>query len=743
MKRTLSEPKSRSEIISLFRRGRFATPVATDTAPSETSTTDNKADVDVDAAVTKLRDDLNAAIKAQAADPDATTDDNDTKVSDVLTQINTLLTKLEGDQKKDDDEETSPPSKAPIPPTEQSDVTSKNSKLALQPEATETPNVNPMDTEGNVDPDAVCATDGCGHLGSVHEDTDTGANSGACTTPDCECQGLTFASNTGDGTSTGGGPDNAGGDGVGDMASRGEAFADAVSDTATGDDSAPVADVGDPIGGDDELNAAPEMAGGMNMGPAFTIPVAIIEGQPTGDGRAIALDALSWGAPPYALMGMSTSTHDPMGFDPNDPAVLCGRIDSFERVPGEGSTQVIVGKGYFLANDDGMYFADLLEQMGRLPVSGDVTVDESEVVVGEVDDYGWPMDMSETLTKGTLAAVTILPFGPAFEGAYIILGDGGEVQTVPVTTSENTIPENLATLLAAGQLVHWLAESDCVPCDQGLDVMVAAGGPTRPPKSWFDDPKFSIDDGRLMPFIAQGENGQMISGYACPPTVTEEGEVFGHLAPWGVCHVGQKGKCVTAPHSAVDYAHFKRGQHVITAEGDTIRVGVLTANTGHADLRLSANASMAHYDNTAFQAADVVMYEDEYGIAYHGALRPDATEAQVRMLRASALSGDWREIGGNLELVAALAVNQPGFPMAITAGGSVRSLVATGAWQMFILGHKPDVDELDQIDRDGALLATLARRPIERLIRRDANDRLASLRADAKRDARERIRSLI
>jgi hypothetical protein len=231
----------------------------------------------------------------------------------------------------------------------------------------------------------------------------------------------------------------------------------------------------------------------------------------------------------------------------------------------------------------------------------------------------------------------------------------------------------------------------------------------------------------------------MITGFACPPTVTEEGEVYGHLAPWGVCHTGQRGKCVTAPHSAADYAHFKRGQHVITAEGETVRVGILTANTGHADLRLGANATMDHYDNTAFQAADVVMFEDEYGIAYHGALRPDATEAQIRMLRASALSGDWREIGGNLELVAALAVNQPGFPMAVTAGGAVRSLVASGSWAMFKLAH-PEIAEISAEDNE--ILMRLAHKPMIRLIKKDANERLSSTRVDVLRNARQRIKSL-
>jgi hypothetical protein len=42
----------------------------------------------------------------------------------------------------------------------------------------------------------------------------------------------------------------------------------------------------------------------------------------------------------------------------------------------------------------------------------------------------------------------------------------------------------------------------------------------------------------------------------------------------------------------------------------------------------------------------------------------DLTAAQMRELRAAPLSGDWRTISGeNLDLIAALAVNTPGFPI--------------------------------------------------------------------------------
>jgi hypothetical protein len=69
-----------------------------------------------------------------------------------------------------------------------------------------------------------------------------------------------------------------------------------------------------------------------------------------------------------------------------------------------------------------------------------------------------------------------------------------------------------------------------------------------------------------------------------------------------------------------------------------------------------------------------------------GTPAPDADEAAVRAMRAAPLSGDWRRIGGNLEMVAALHVNTAGFPiprvqLAASAAGDeqVLSLVAAGA----------------------------------------------------------------
>jgi hypothetical protein len=117
-----------------------------------------------------------------------------------------------------------------------------------------------------------------------------------------------------------------------------------------------------------------------------------------------------------------------------------------------------------------------------------------------------------------------------------------------------------------------------------------------------------------------------------------------------------------APRSNTGYAHFLTG-NVMTTEG-RVAVGRITMGTGHAGDRSSANSAIAHYDNTGAVVADIVTGEDQFGIWFSGKFRDNATDEQRYELEASGrLSGDWRLINGNYELVAALAVNVPGFPI--------------------------------------------------------------------------------
>ena len=151
-----------------------------------------------------------------------------------------------------------------------------------------------------------------------------------------------------------------------------------------------------------------------------------------------------------------------------------------------------------------------------------------------------------------------------------------------------------------------------------------------------------------------------------PTPVTIEGDrIFGHLATWGVCHIGIQDTCVTAPHSKAAYGYYRTG--VVETDEGRIPVGQITMSTGHASIKANAKAAIAHYDNTGSVVADVVAGEDSFGIWVAGVLRPNLTDEQVAQLAASALSGDWRRTASGLELVAALAVNVPGFPIPRTA----------------------------------------------------------------------------
>lgn len=165
-----------------------------------------------------------------------------------------------------------------------------------------------------------------------------------------------------------------------------------------------------------------------------------------------------------------------------------------------------------------------------------------------------------------------------------------------------------------------------------------------------------------------------------PITITDDGHVYGHLAAWGTCHTGFSDVCVQPPHSQTGYALFHQGA-VKLDTGDTLRVGKLTVNAGHAKPTMGLRAATAHYDNSALAAAAVRAYEDAHGIAVSGMIIPGTPDEVVEELRRSPLSGDWRAYNGNLELIAALGVNVPGFPIVGSKDGQQVSLVAAGALQ--------------------------------------------------------------
>jgi hypothetical protein len=168
--------------------------------------------------------------------------------------------------------------------------------------------------------------------------------------------------------------------------------------------------------------------------------------------------------------------------------------------------------------------------------------------------------------------------------------------------------------------------------------------PLRPARDWFDIPEPNTPT---------------------PLTYEKSGRVYGHLALWGSCHTGflngAVAECVQPPPSKTDYQQFHLG--VLETDGGDVRVGKITYATGHAPLSASARVAADHYDHTGSVGAFVRATNGSLGIWVSGAVRSDITDEGFRDLRANPPSGDWRSMNRNLELVAALSVPVPGFPI--------------------------------------------------------------------------------
>lgn len=385
------------------------------------------------------------------------------------------------------------------------------------------------------------------------------------------------------------------------------------------------------------------------------------EGEMTGDGRLIEDGALRWDGLPIPLR---VAFKDVGG---HDGAEVCGRIETVER---RDNGDIYATGTFDLGSAVGVEaYRQVSEQM-----SNGVSIDTDDVTFrimakadmpeadvadsgNDSDDEPGPdgrvkvaaMSSSDELMvieSARLRAATLVAV-PAFATARVYAAGQAPCTSETPERDENVDSET-----------EMARSADADPLSR--DALTAAAIPTAPPEAWFKDPNLAGPTALV---------------------VEDDGRVYGHIAAWGTCHIGQVGKCVEPPTSPSNYAYFRTGA-LRTAEGTSVAVGHLTMGTGHAGPRDSANAAAEHYDNTGTVFADVTAGEDAYGIWVAGALRPGITAEQVRVARSAPISGDWRTIRGALELVGALAVNVPGFPVprpqGLLASGEVRSLQASG-----------------------------------------------------------------
>lgn len=229
-------------------------------------------------------------------------------------------------------------------------------------------------------------------------------------------------------------------------------------------------------------------------------------------------------------------------------------------------------------------------------------------------------------------------------------------------------------------------------------ALTASVAPLAPPRSWFEMPE---------------------PNEPTPLTFTADGQAFGHLALWGTCHTGflngALNECVKPPRSESGYQFFHVGV-IETAEGGTIPIGKLTFDTSHAPLTADLSAAARHYDHTGSVGAFIRARDGKHGIWASGALRSDLSPEGLRDLRANPPSGDWRSLRHSLEMVAALAVPVPGFPIpraqlalaASAAGEQEISALILPAWSPDEI-LRSDRDSKSYIRQRETLLASMTR----------------------------------
>lgn len=386
-----------------------------------------------------------------------------------------------------------------------------------------------------------------------------------------------------------------------------------------------------------------------------------IEGEPTVDSgvkRLLAEGAIEHLPLPLPLAIMDASPHADM----ITHAPVCGRIDQIWKAGNKWQASGVFADASDEPNlrEAGAKAVALVGERMITGISVDLVDVDAEMMVY---DAGSVTDLGDLFQEEPSVEANLPGDIPADTAETAIIEEADELDFVMVFTSakiagaticpvQALTDATIAVVAGASERAEWRSQSEFV-----VPLTAAAAGlaPLEPPAAWFADPGFDAPT---------------------PLTVTDDGQVYGHLALWGTCHTGRPGACVTPPHSPSGYRHFHRGE-LKTSEGDRIDVGVLTMNTGHAGLRLNAASTVAHYDDTGTVAAHLRAGEDAHGIWLAGALNPKLPAEDVRLLMAAPPSGDWRELnrGEGLDLFAALAVNVQGFPV---PRASAR-LVAAGA----------------------------------------------------------------
>lgn len=362
-------------------------------------------------------------------------------------------------------------------------------------------------------------------------------------------------------------------------------------------------------------------------------------------GRCFSMTEWSWRDPTAVLVPLMLQTETAGG---HFGAELAGFLETIENNDG-----TIAASGRFFDTDCGVQARDML--LNGLPFGvsvdpGEATQVEEEFTCTEFDDDGYCVagDYKLNFLAYEIIGLTMTMF-QGFPNAAIKLGAPAKAEAAVVVLS------------ASG--------GNAAP-PENVDV------PARPPRA-----RMLLAEPRLGEAFLDGLGDEYLidqgDGSLAVPLTIDPPFVYGHAAYWGACHTGNpwgENVCASPDPSMSGYAHFHTG-HMLCDDGSDVPTGVLTVGPEHAPESASPWGAQDFYASVANGWADVHAIDGEFGIWLSGVLRPDLTEMDLRVLRALSLSGDWRAIGGHLEMVGILAVNGPGLPIK-------RELLTASSWKI-------------------------------------------------------------
>lgn len=386
--------------------------------------------------------------------------------------------------------------------------------------------------------------------------------------------------------------------------------------------------------------------------------IIAVEGTPSGDGRMLARDAVEWDdavLPVPIIWDRDEGDHSGM------------TLGAIAEVWRDGDD--IWGRGWLSASEDPDTQASVV-RVKELFEEGAVGV---SVALDHVD-----VELRVKKTAITGEGGPDLPEDPndleEDENGYATLGKMMADDALEVTTRGRLRHVAVVdTAALTGDAASKVKLRLVKPAEDEV-IAVAASGSLRivefdtDPEA-FNDPGFGVpgNDDRL---LFDPHNNR----WSVPNTVLDDGRVFGHIAPWGICVRGRPDRCITPPNADLD--GFMRARAPLAAGR---RTGTIVVAGSHCNVGVGAVEATRHYDKTGRAVADVSVGQDAYGIWYAGRLRPGASDEDIYAFKSSDVSGHW-EVGkdGQMTLCGLPAVNVGGFPKGYMTADEV-ALAASAA----------------------------------------------------------------